>query len=88
MTFPDQTGIAITDGRRPIYLIALPLLTFGSIGVTFSRTILELLFFRVIQSVGASPGFSIGAGVIGDVYKLEERGTAMGIFLAVGFLFS
>lgn len=52
------------------------------------RTIPELLFFRILQCGGASPGFAIGAGVIGDIYKLEERGTAMGIFLAVRFLFS
>lgn len=27
---------------------------------------------------------SVGAGVIGDIYKLEERGSAMGIFFGVG----
>ena len=26
---------------------------------------------------------SVGAGVIGDIYKLEERGQAMGIFISV-----
>jgi len=26
---------------------------------------------------------SLGAGVIGDIYKLEERGTRMGIFFGV-----
>jgi hypothetical protein len=26
---------------------------------------------------------TVGAGVIGDIYKLEERGTAMGIFFSV-----
>lgn len=52
-----------------------------------SRTVGELFFFRVFQAAGASPGFSIGAGVIGDIYKLEERGTAIGVFLAVGLSF-
>ncbi|KXN87031.1 putative transporter AQR1 [Leucoagaricus sp. SymC.cos] len=69
-------------GRRPIYLGALPLLICGSVGVSVSRSVGELFFFRVFQAAGASPGFSIGAGVIGDIYKLEERGTAIGIFLA------
>ncbi len=64
---------------------ALPLLIFGSLGVSISRTVGELFFFRIWQAAGASPGFSIGAGVIGDMYKMEERGTAMGVFLAVGF---
>jgi hypothetical protein len=26
---------------------------------------------------------SLGAGVIGDIYELEERGTAIGIFFGV-----
>lgn len=39
------------------------------------------------QALGASPGFSTGAGVIGDIYKMEERGAAMGVFIAVGFYF-
>lgn len=43
----------------------------------------ELLFWRFWQSFGASPGLAVGAGVVGDIYKLEERGTAMGIFFSV-----
>jgi MFS family permease len=41
--------------------------------------------WRFVQALGASPGLAVGAGVIGDIYKLEERGTAMGIFFAVSF---
>jgi hypothetical protein len=26
---------------------------------------------------------SVGAGVVGDIYKLEERGTAIGVFFGV-----
>jgi hypothetical protein len=37
-----------------------------------------------MQSLGAAPALSIGAGVIGDVFRLEERGGALGIFFAVG----
>ena len=33
--------------------------------------------------MGASPGAVLGAGVIGDIFKLEERGRAMGVFFAV-----
>ena len=38
--------------------------------------------------MGASPGSVLGAGVIGDIFKLEERGRAMGVFFAVSKLFS
>ena len=61
----------------------MPLLFLGSFGVASSRTLPQLLSWRFIQSIGASPGLSVGAGVIGDIYKLEERGQAMGIFISV-----
>ncbi|KAJ3532962.1 hypothetical protein NMY22_g7540 [Coprinellus aureogranulatus] len=70
-------------GRRPIYLTFLPLLIFGSFAVAVARTVPELMIWRFLQAFGTSPGFSVGAGVIGDIYKVEERGTAMGIFYSV-----
>ena len=71
------------DGRRPAYLCALPILVIGSAGVASSQTISSLLFWRFFQAMGASPGPALGAGVIGDIFKLEERGRAMGVFFAV-----
>ena len=66
-----------------MYLFSLPFFVFASAGVATAATIPALLFWRSIQAIGASPGMVLGAGVIGDIYKLEERGRAMGIFFAV-----
>lgn len=60
-------------GRRPIYLWGLPLLSIGSVGVASSVNIHQLMGWRFVQALGASPGLAVGAGVIGDIYKLEER---------------
>ena len=38
--------------------------------------------------MGASPGSVLGAGVIGDIFMLEERGRAMGFFFAVSKTFN
>lgn len=73
-------------GRRPIYLISLPLCILGSLGVSAARDMSDLLFWRFWQCIGASPGLVVGAAVVGDIYKLEERGTGMGIFLAGSLL--
>ncbi|EGO22023.1 hypothetical protein SERLADRAFT_475141 [Serpula lacrymans var. lacrymans S7.9] len=73
-------------GRRPIYLYGLPLLCIGSVGVAVSSTLKNLLFWRVVQAFGSSGGLSLGSGVIGDIYQLEERGTAMGIFFGACLL--
>lgn len=55
----------------------------GSIGVSLAKTIPALLFWRFLQTLGAAPGHVVGVGVIGDIYKLEERGRAIGVFFAV-----
>ncbi|KAF5349567.1 hypothetical protein D9756_008824 [Leucocoprinus leucothites] len=71
-----------SDGRRGVYLISQLISIVGSLGVAVSSNMPHLLFWRFLQCAGASSGMSVGAGVIGDIYKLEERGTGMGFFLA------
>ncbi|KAJ7496990.1 MFS general substrate transporter [Mycena latifolia] len=83
MVFATYSGYY---GRRPMYLCGLPLLCLGSIGVALSRTIPELMVFRFIQAFGTSGGIAVGGGVIGDIYKLTERGTAMGVFFGASLL--
>lgn len=73
-------------GRRKIYLSGLPLVFIGSLGVGASTTVTALMCWRVVQAFGSAGGLSLGAGVIGDIYKLEERGTAMGIFFSAVLL--
>ncbi|KAF7980134.1 hypothetical protein HWV62_39569 [Athelia sp. TMB] len=73
-------------GRRPIYIFCLPFLCVGSFGVGLSTTVPELLFWRFTQALGASCGWSLGAAVIGDLYKLEERGTALGVYYGMAML--
>ena len=63
-----------------MYLTSLPILALGSLGVSVARSIPELIIFRFIQAFGSGAGVSVGAGVIADIYRLEERGKAMGIF--------
>lgn len=72
-----------TDGRRVVYLYAMPCLALGSFGVSTSRSVPELLFWRAVQAAGSSTGLSTGMAIIGDIYKLEERGTAVGITFGV-----
>lgn len=72
-----------TDGRRAVYLYSTPCLALGSFGVSVSRSVPELLFWRALQAAGSSASVSTSMAVIGDIYKLEERGTAMGIVLGV-----
>ncbi|KAF9443138.1 MFS general substrate transporter [Macrolepiota fuliginosa MF-IS2] len=71
-------------GRRFSYTCCLPVMIVGSLGVARAQTVTQLIVWRSIQGVGASPSMSVGAGVIGDIYKLEERGTALGSYIGTG----
>ena len=78
--------VPLSDGRRPIYLLSLSIQCVGSFGVATARSVPSLLIWRVIQAFGCSSGMSVGMGVIGDIFKVEERGTASGLFFAVSLL--
>jgi MFS family permease len=71
------------DGRRPVYLYTLLVFVIGSTGVAAAQSIPSLLFWRFFQSMGASLGPELGPAVIGDIFRLEERGRAMGVFFTV-----
>ncbi|KIK37204.1 hypothetical protein CY34DRAFT_810551 [Suillus luteus UH-Slu-Lm8-n1] len=70
-------------GRRSIYLWGMPILCVGSCGVALSTSFQSLLFWRFVQTFGCAGPLSLGAGVIGDIYKLGERGTFIGLFFCV-----
>ena len=55
----------------------------ASISVSLAKTVPSLLIWRFLQALGGGPGGVVGVGVIGDIFKLEERGRAMGVFFAV-----
>jgi len=73
-------------GRRIVYLCGLPLSAIGSFGVACSTSVTQLLCWRILQAFGISGGISVGGGVIGDIYKLEDRGTIIGIYMAAYLL--
>ncbi|BGP43508.1 hypothetical protein JCM10449v2_007543 [Rhodotorula kratochvilovae] len=67
-------------GRRPIYLLCLPIFALGCMGTALSQSLGALIATRIIQAFGSSPVLSIGAGTISDLYPKHERGAAMGLF--------
>jgi MFS family permease len=66
-----------------MYLCGIPFVCIGSCGVAMSTSLRSLLFWRFVQTFGCSGSTPLGAGVIGDTYMLEERGTRVGIFFGV-----
>jgi len=70
-------------GRRPMYLIALPMYTIASIGVALADDLLTLLLSRSIQGLATSCFMTSGGATITDIFRVEERGRAMGVYWAL-----
>ncbi len=71
-------------GRVRLYNMGFAIFAFGSILLfltpnTGSLGALELIFFRIIQAVGAAFLFSNSAAIITDAFPANERGKALGI---------
>ncbi|KAI9021877.1 major facilitator superfamily domain-containing protein [Hyaloraphidium curvatum] len=68
-------------GRKPVYLGSLAFCLLGSVALVFTPElgIGWLIGWRVVQGLGACAAFSVGAGTISDIYRIEQRGRAFGI---------
>lgn len=70
-------------GRKPTLIVGIVLLLVGSLLCGFAWSMPSLIVFRLIQGLGAGAIVPITATIIGDLYKLEERGRAQGMIAAV-----
>ncbi len=71
-------------GRVKLYNIGFAIFAVGSILLyltpnTGDLGALELIFFRIVQAVGAAFLFSNSAAIITDAFPVNERGKALGI---------
>jgi EmrB/QacA subfamily drug resistance transporter len=70
-------------GRKPTLIVGIVLLLLGSLLCGFARSMTSLVAFRLLQGLGAGAIYPITVTVIGDLYKLEERGRAQGMMASV-----
>ena len=76
-------------GKKRIYLSGMIIFTLSSIFCGLSQTIYWLIFFRVIQGIGASMMASLGAALVTESFPSSERGRALGTIggiVAIGII--
>lgn len=66
-------------GRKNIFASGIALFTIGSGLCATSTTEMQLIFFRVIQGVGAAMVMATGVAIITHAFPPRERGKAMGL---------
>ncbi len=70
-------------GRKPTLVAGIALLLLGSLLCGFAWSMPSLVVFRALQGLGAGAIYPITATIIGDLYKLEERGRVQGMMASV-----
>ncbi|KAI8060588.1 major facilitator superfamily domain-containing protein [Gongronella butleri] len=71
--------------RRSVYFFTFVIYTIGSLCAIFATDINVLLGMRILQAVGISSAWAIGAGSVADIYSVEERGRPLSIYFAGSF---
>ena len=66
-------------GKKPVYATGFVVFTFGSILCGLSATVFWLIFFRVVQAIGATVILALGMAIVTEAFPPRERGMALGI---------
>lgn len=74
-------------GRKPIYLVSLPLSMLFTMGVGLSNGHMRIILpLRFLSGVFASPSLSIASGTIVDIFDIDQISIAMAFFCTAPFL--
>jgi multidrug resistance protein len=69
-----------TSGRRSIYLISFALFAIFAVLSAIAHNIAMLVVVRMLSGGAAASVQAVGAGTIADIFEVQERGRAMGLF--------
>jgi len=70
-------------GRRQMYITGFAVFVLGSLLCGLAWSLWSLVFFRIVQGLGASMIFAIGPAIISDTFAPQERGRALGLMGAI-----
>ncbi|KAL9108727.1 MAG: hypothetical protein Q9227_006523 [Pyrenula ochraceoflavens] len=67
-------------GRVKVLQVSNLLFLIFNLAAGFSRNTAQMIAFRFLSGLGGSGPLAIGAGVLGDLFRPEERGKAMAMY--------
>ncbi|HEX2225712.1 MAG TPA: DHA2 family efflux MFS transporter permease subunit [Candidatus Binatia bacterium] len=68
-------------GDRNVFILSTTLFTAGSLLCSLSWNAESLIFFRIIQGIGAGPLLGVAMAIMFEAFPRNERGLAMGLFM-------
>ena len=73
--------LADAKGRKPVFVIALIVYNTANIALaTAPAHYASFVVLRIVQGLGASAFYSVGAGCIADVFEPRQRARAIAVF--------
>jgi len=80
VVLPLTAWLAAVVGRRNLYLAALALFTLSSVACGLSTSLPMLIFFRIVQGIGAGFMQPIAMAILRESFPPAEQAMAMGLF--------
>ncbi|MFQ5850598.1 MAG: DHA2 family efflux MFS transporter permease subunit [Candidatus Binatia bacterium] len=78
---PSVGWIGDRIGDRNLFILSMVIFTGGSFLCSISWDADSLIFFRIIQAVGAGPLIGVAMSIMFEAFPPHERGLAMGLFM-------
>lgn len=75
---PIYGKLADLYGRKRMFIIGIIIFLIGSSLCGMAQSMHQLVFFRMVQGMGAGAILTIGFTIIGDIFTLEERSIVQG----------
>ena len=83
VTIPIYGKLADLYGRRPVFAFGVVVFLFGSVLCGLAHSMNMLIFFRLIQGVGAGSVQPIATTIVGDIFDIKERARIQGYISSV-----
>ena len=83
VSVPIYGKVADLRGRKPVMMLGIGLFVLGSLLCGLAWSMPSLIFFRLIQGLGAGAVQPMGMTIVGDIYSLAERAKVQGYLAAV-----
>jgi len=77
---PLTAWFATVLGRKRFYMYSVALFTVASVFCGLSRTLGQLIFFRVLQGLGGGALQPVAQAIMRETFPPEEQGQAMGFY--------